>query len=132
MILQDRTTHLLCLFMCRITSSLALNQQRRCSRSSFFQFIFSRRYVQTREIFSKIEMAQTVTYLLMGFLLIGATGKLINGPWLINRLFPTTKPTRASGNSLSPVIFGEALFLRNFFALISRDDFKVQVIIALM
>jgi hypothetical protein len=66
--------------------------------------------------------------LVIGLLLVGASGKFINGPWVINRLnyfhyheyHETVKVNPPNG--LSPVIFGEILFLHKL---------KVQVTLSL-
>lgn len=55
-------------------------------------------------------------FFVIGILLIGASGKLLNGPWLINRLFPIA-PGRVKGQGLSPVIFSELIFCTIFFYL---------------
>jgi hypothetical protein len=90
----------------------------------FSQFAFAVRNVHIKVAACLIiEMAQSVKYLLIGLLLVGATGKLANGPWLINRLLPSSKTTespRLAANSLSPVIFGEKFYFAQQFLCLSR------------
>lgn len=68
-------------------------------------------------------MKRSVKYLaLLTIFVVGASGKYVNGPWLINRIHHLI-PARTPSKALSPVIFGSLLNnLRK-----SRDDFKVQV-----
>jgi hypothetical protein len=49
--------------------------------------------------------------LFAGVLLVGSSGKIVNGPWLISRLNPFSGNSVEAPNGLSPVIFGEILFL---------------------
>lgn len=65
-------------------------------------------------------------FALIGFLLVGATGKYLHGPWLISKV-PQFISNRVGGNNLSPVIFGEVYFCTVLF--ISFEDSKVQHLI---
>lgn len=61
---------------------------------------------------------------LIGILLVGATGKFINGPWLINKL-PEFVSNRLTANNLSPVIFGKIdIFARLILSPVTTSKFN--------
>lgn len=75
------------------------------------QFSFARR----RTPIKIIEMEHILKYFaLTTIVLAGATGKFLNGPWIINKIDEYSHPqVRVPGQALSPVIFGDFLFLLN-------------------
>lgn len=57
-------------------------------------------------------MEQSLKYFaLITIVLAGATGKFLNGPWIINKITEYSHPhLRVPGKALSPVIFGDFYF----------------------
>lgn len=61
--------------------------------------------------------------LFSGLILAGATGRFLNGPWLLNKIHDII-PSRFSGKTLSPVIFSKFKAVLKCF--MRCGDFKIH------